>query len=138
VILDGYPRTLAQAHALDDALEYEGKGRKIDMVLRLSVKEETVLHRMLDRISCANCGKVYNLVYLPPKVPGICDRCGHELYVRSDDKLATLQERIQIYRSETWPMIEYYERKGLVHTFDGERDMDEVYKELQESISANG
>jgi len=138
VILDGYPRTLPQAEALDAALAAEGKGRQVDMVLRLTVKEDTVLHRMLDRISCPNCGKVYNMVSLPPKVAGVCDRCGHELYVRSDDRLATLQQRIQVYRKETWPMIEYYERQGLARNFNGERDMDQVYAELQASISLDG
>jgi adenylate kinase len=137
VILDGYPRTLPQAETLDFALEAEGSGRRIDIVLRLTVHEDTVVHRMIDRISCANCGKVYNLTYRPPKVAGICDRCGHELYVRSDDKLATLQERLHIYRAETWPMIEYYERRDLVHSFDGERDMDDVFKDLQETITAH-
>jgi adenylate kinase len=138
VILDGYPRTLPQAQALDTALEKECSGRKIDVVLLLTAKEETVLHRMVDRISCGNCGKVYNLKYKPPQVPGICDRCGHSLYVRSDDKLATLQERLHIYRAETKPMIEYYEQRGLVSSFDGERDMDLVFQELQESIASHG
>jgi adenylate kinase len=137
VILDGYPRTLAQAEALDAALAAEGLGRAIDMVLRLTVKEDTVLHRMLDRISCANCGKVYNLVSLPPKVAGVCDRCGHELYVRSDDKVATLQQRIQVYRTETWPMIEYYERQDLVRNFNGELEMDEIFSSLKESIATH-
>jgi adenylate kinase len=138
VILDGYPRTLPQARALDAALAQEATGRTIDMVLLLTVKEETVVHRMVDRISCANCGKVYNLTYKPPREPGKCDRCGHNLYVRSDDKLATLQERLQIYRAETTPMIEYYEQRNLVQSFNGERDMDLVFKELQECIASHG
>jgi adenylate kinase len=138
VVLDGYPRTLRQAQALDTAFTQEGRQRQIDLVLLLSVSETTVLDRMLDRISCSNCGKVYNLTYSPPRVPGICDRCGHELYVRSDDKLATLQERLFIYNSETWPMIEYYQRRDLVETIDGEQAMDTVFKELVEHIEAHG
>jgi adenylate kinase len=81
---------------------------------------------------------VYNLTYAPPRVSGICDRCGHPLYVRSDDKIATLQERLQIYRQETRPMIEYFEQRGLVSSIDGERDMDEVFTDLQESIAIHG
>ncbi len=138
VILDGYPRTLPQARALDTAFSSEGKGRHIDLVLLLEVSEDTVLHRMIDRISCSNCGKVYNLKYKPPRVPGICDRCGHALYVRSDDKIATLEERLSIYRQETWPMIEYYKQRDLVETIDGEQPMDRVFHSLQERIIARG
>lgn len=137
VILDGYPRTLGQARALDDAFQQEGRNRSIDLVLRLTVSEDTVLHRMTDRISCPNCGAIYNLTYNPPRVPGICDRCGFALYVRSDDKIATLQDRIEIYRAETWPMIEYYAKRGLVHTTNGEQDMDSVFEDLRETVAAH-
>jgi adenylate kinase len=138
VVLDGYPRTLRQAEALDAAFTFEGRARKIDLVLLLAVSENTVLHRMMDRISCSNCGKVYNLTYSPPLIPGICDRCGHELYVRSDDKLATLQERLHIYQSETRPMIDYYQARGLVVAIDGEKAMDIVFNELVGRIKAHG
>jgi len=137
VVLDGYPRTLPQARALDEAFALEGRDRRIDLVLMLKVSEDTVLHRMMDRISCANCGKVYNLRYAPPKAPGICDRCGHALYVRSDDKIATLQERLSIYRQETKPMIEYYQVRGLVDVVDGEQDMDSVFISLRERVVAH-
>lgn len=137
VVLDGYPRTLPQARALDAAFAAEGEDRRIDLVLMLAVSENTVLHRMMDRISCANCGKVYNLQYAPPKVPGICDRCGHALYVRSDDKIATLQERLKIYRQETKPMIDYYLERGLVDTIDGEKAMDTVFETLREHVLAH-
>ncbi len=113
VVLDGYPRTLPQARALDAAFKAEGHDQaKSTLVLLLTVSEDTVVHRMVDRISCGNCGKVYNLRYRAPKVEGVCDRCGHPLYVRSDDKIATLQERLSIYRQETKPMIAYY-RSGI-------------------------
>jgi adenylate kinase len=138
VVLDGYPRTLRQAQALDAAFAQEGRQRKINAVLLLMVSEQTVVHRMMDRISCSNCGKVYNLTYSPPMAPGICDRCGHELYVRSDDKLATLQERLHIYNSETRPMIDYYRQRNLVEVIDGEQSMDEVFHDLVEHIEAHG
>jgi adenylate kinase len=135
-LLDGYPRTLPQARSLDAAFAAQGAGRKIGLVLRLTATEDTVLHRMADRISCSNCGKVYNLRYSPPRVEGICDRCGHTLYVRSDDKPATYKKRLQIYRDETWPMIEYYAHQGLVQVVDGELDPDAVFHRLQEAIVA--
>lgn len=138
VVLDGYPRTLPQAEALDRAFDGQGEGRHIDLVLRLTVSEDTVLHRMADRISCPHCGKVYNLRFNPPHVAGVCDRCGHHLSVRSDDKIATFQRRLQIYREETWPMIEYYQRRDLVDVVDGEQDMDSVFRSLQERVSAHG
>jgi adenylate kinase len=137
-VLDGYPRTLEQARMLDAAFDGQGSGRRIDLVLRLTVREDVVLARMADRISCPNCGKVYNLRFNPPRVPGICDRCGHELSVRSDDKLSTFETRLQIYEDETLPMIQYYERRGLVAVIDGEQDMDAVYRTLQEKILAHG
>jgi adenylate kinase len=137
VVLDGYPRTLPQARALDAAFKADGHDRRIDLVLLLTVSEETVMHRMVDRISCGNCGKVYNLRYKAPKVDGVCDRCGHPLYVRSDDKIATLQERLSIYSQETKPMIDYYRLRNLVEAVDGEQDMDEVFTRLQERIVAH-
>jgi adenylate kinase len=134
VLLDGYPRTLPQAEALDAALASEGKGRQVDMVLRLAVREEVVLHRMLDRVSCPNCNAVYNLVSLPPKVSGICDNCGNKLFVRADDNVEKIQNRIRVYRMETWPIIQYYEGQNLVRSFDGEGDIDEVFAALEESV----
>ena len=137
VLLDGYPRTLPQAAALDAALAAEGKGRKIDIVLRLAVREQTVLQRMLDRVSCPTCNAVYNLVSLPPRVAGICDNCGSKLFVRADDNVEKIQNRIHVYRKETWPIIQYYEGQNLVRTFDGERDIDEVFKSIEESVVAH-
>ena len=137
VLLDGYPRTLPQAAALDAALAAEGKGRKIDIVVRLAVREQTVLQRMLDRVSCPTCNAVYNLVSLPPRVAGICDVCGSKLFVRADDNVEKIQNRIRVYRKETWPIIQYYEGQNLVRTFDGERDIDEVFKSIEESIVAH-
>lgn len=137
VLLDGYPRTLPQARALDHALAAEGKGKKIDMVLRLVVREDTVLRRMLDRVSCPTCNAVYNLVSMPPKVAGICDVCGSALFVRADDNVEKIQNRIRVYRQETWPIIQYYEEQNLVRSFDGEGDIDTVFKAIEESIAAH-
>lgn len=135
VLLDGYPRTLPQAKSLDAALAAEG--RRIDMVLRLTVREGTVLQRMLDRVTCPNCNAVYNLVSLPPKAAGVCDNCGHTLFVRADDNVEKIQNRIRVYRRETWPIIQYYEGRNLVRNFNGEREIDEVFMALEESIVAH-
>jgi adenylate kinase len=137
MILDGYPRTLQQARSLDAAVAAEGTGRHIDLVLLLMVSEATVLARMTDRISCPNCGKVYNLRFNPPQVTGVCDRCGHALLVRSDDKRATFRERLRIYEQETEPMVDYYQQDGLVEVVDGEGTMETVYRALQEKVQVH-
>ena len=138
VILDGYPRTLPQARALDAAFAQAGNAKHIDRVLLLTVSEDMVLERMIHRISCPNCGWVYNLESNPPRVAGVCDNCGHELSIRSDDKIATFHKRLQIYHEETWPMIKYYEERNLVTVIDGEQDIDAVSRALQESIATHG
>lgn len=138
MILDGYPRTLQQARSLDAAAgAAEGTGRQIDLVLLLLVSEATVLARMTDRISCPNCGKVYNVRFNPPLVTGVCDRCGQALLVRSDDKRTTFKERLRIYELETEPMVDYYQRDGLVEVVDGEGTMDTVYHALQEKVQVH-
>ena len=138
VLLDGYPRNVAQARALDAAFLTAGEGKQIDLVLLLEVSEPTVLERMRDRVSCPSCGRVYNLRSNPPQIPGHCDFDGHELTVRSDDKLATFQKRLQIYREETLPMIEYYQQRGLVVRVDGEQSVQHVFSALQQSVKAHG
>ena len=138
VILDGYPRTVPQARALDGTFAHAGNAKQIDKVLLLTVSEDVVLERMIHRISCANCGWVYNLESNPPRVSGICDNCGHGLSIRSDDKIATFQKRLQIYHEETWPMIQYYEERNLVTVIDGDQDIDAVSRALQESIATHG
>jgi len=123
-ILDGFPRTLKQAEALDEMLAELNKS--IDAVINIAVPEEEVVKRIVNRRSCKNCGAVYHLIYKPPKEEGKCDKCGGELYQRDDDKEETVRERFSVYRSQTEPLIEYYSKKGLVKNIDGTKSIDEV------------
>jgi len=100
-ILDGYPRTVQQAQALD-------KITKIDAVIRLSVPEWIIVERLSNRRICSNCGEVYNLRYLKPKIEGLCDRCRGKLYQREDDKPEVIKERLKVYERQTHPLIQYY------------------------------
>jgi len=103
-ILDGYPRTIEQAKALD-------KITKIDAIIRLIVPEWVIIERLSNRRTCRKCGAIYNVKYLKPKRAGICDKCGGELYQREDDKPKVIRERLRIYEAQTQPLITYYEGK---------------------------
>ncbi len=127
-ILDGFPRTLAQAEALDKMLEELGK--KIDAVININVPEEEVVKRIAYRRTCRNCGAVYHLIYNPPKEDNKCDKCGAELYQRDDDKEETVRERFKVYREKTEPLIEYYKEKGILYEVDGTKDINDVFGEI--------
>lgn len=122
-ILDGFPRTLEQARWLDDFLS--GDGRRLDVVVNLVVPEWKIIRRLSYRRICRNCGAIYNLITMPPKKEGICDRCGGELYQREDDREEVVRERLRVYRRQTAPLVAYYRRRGiLVNVFDlGEEDV---------------
>ena len=109
-ILDGFPRNIEQAKALDKALK--AKSKAIDKVINIKVSEEEVLKRLSGRWICRNCQAPYHEVDNPPKVKGKCDRCGGELYQRADDKPETIKKRLQVYLKETSPLIEYYKKAG--------------------------
>ncbi len=132
-ILDGFPRTLAQAEALDKMLEELGK--KLDAVINIDVPEEEIVKRIVNRRTCKNCGAVYHLIFNPPKVEGKCDKCGGELYQRDDDKEETVRERLRVYRERTEPLIEYYKNKGLLYNVDGTKDIEGVFKQIDEILS---
>ena len=106
-ILDGFPRTIPQAEALD-------KITGMDVVINLVVPDEVVIARLSSRRQCRKCSKIYNVLFLKPKQEGICDECGGELYQRDDDKPETIKERLRVYREKTEPLIEYYKKKGIV------------------------
>lgn len=131
-ILDGFPRTLGQAEALDKMLTELGKN--IDAVVNIAVPEEEVVKRIVNRRSCKNCGAVYHLIYKPPAEEGKCDKCGGELYQRDDDQEATIRDRYSIYRSQTEPLINYYSKKGLVKDIDGTQAMDDVTKDVLKTL----
>jgi len=106
-ILDGFPRTISQAEALE-------RIAKIDLVINLVVPDEIIITRLSNRLICSKCGAIYNLLTLKPKKDMICDRCGGNLYRREDDKPEVIKERLNVYRRQTEPLIEYYSKKGLL------------------------
>jgi adenylate kinase len=123
-ILDGFPRTVAQAEALDAALK--GKGQKIDRVLYLNVSEKELVNRLGGRWICRNCQTPYHEVTNKPKKAGVCDKCGGPLYQREDDKAETVRNRLQVYFRETAPLIEYYRKQGNLKEINGEGDVSAI------------
>ncbi len=133
-ILDGFPRTPAQADALAEML----KGMNSDILAAplINVPPSVILDRMSGRISCRAAGHVYHLTNNPPKVTGICDIDGSELYQREDDKPETVQKRIQVYETQTAPLIEYYQKHGLLKEVDGTKEMEEVTRLLLDALAS--
>jgi adenylate kinase len=131
-ILDGFPRSLGQAEALDDVLSVDG--RAIDLVINLIVPDETLLARLAGRWLCRACHTSYHTLYSPPLVEGVCDRCGGELYQRVDDREDTARRRLEIYREETTPVLDYYRDRGILREVLGDRPRDEVTRTLTEAI----
>ncbi len=126
-LLDGFPRTLAQAEALDGALS--GKG-SVDKVLYIRVSQKELLRRLTGRLICRVCQAPYHLESAPPKQPGKCDLCGSELYQRDDDKAEAIRKRIAVYLEETAPLIEYYGKAGILQEVDGESSIENVGQAL--------
>ena len=137
-VLDGFPRTVNQARALDEKLGREG--RRIDKVINLVVPEDVLLARLSGRWLCKVCHTSYHTLYSPPAVPGVCDRCGGELYQRIDDKEETARHRLAVYFGETAPVLEYYRAAGLLSEVRGDRPVGEVTEALRRAIvgSDNG
>ncbi len=123
-ILDGFPRTIAQAEALEEMLA--GMGAGLAAVPYIKVPEDVLLARLAGRWTCRNCGAMYHELFSPPQVPGICDKCGGELYQRPDDTPETQKRRIQVYFEQTAPLIDYYRQKGLLIEVDGRASIEEV------------
>jgi adenylate kinase len=131
-ILDGFPRTVNQAAALDRALD--GDGRKIDAVLNLKVDDKVVAGRMTGRRSCPKCGAVYHVENLKPKREGLCDRDGTKLVQRSDDSPEVVTHRLETYHRQTEPLVEYYKNSGIVYDFDADRDPEDVEASIFETL----
>jgi adenylate kinase len=127
-LLDGFPRTLDQATALDEALA--GQGQAIDKVLCIQVPEDELLSRLAGRWTCRQCGAVYHRQSQWPKVEGRCDRCGGVLYQRDDDQSEAVRRRLEVYSRQTAPLIDYYRGRGRLVEVDGHRSVDEVSGEL--------
>ena len=124
-VLDGFPRTIPQAEALDAALEKINE--KMDYAIDVDVPDENIVNRMSGRRACLNCGATYHLISIPPKVEGICDRCGSEIVLREDDKPETVQKRLKVYHEQTQPLIDFYAKKGILKEVDGTMDMNDVF-----------
>jgi adenylate kinase len=127
-LLDGFPRTVEQAQALDAALR--DRGQAVDKVLYINVGEEEVVARLAGRWTCRQCGAIYHEQHSPPQVKGRCDKCGGELYQRDDDKPATVRNRLSVYNQQTAPLIEYYARAGKLVEVNGEKDAGSVGQDL--------
>lgn len=131
-VLDGFPRTVAQAEALDKVLE--DLGAKLDFVFNINVSEEEVVRRLTGRRTCRNCNAVYHVEFNPPAKDGICDACGGELYQRDDDKEETVRNRMRVYLEKTAPLIDYYKSKGVLIDINGELPVDGVTKEIEKYL----
>ena len=127
-VLDGFPRTIPQAKALDKALTESGKG--IDYAINVKVPDENIVRRMSGRRACLNCGATYHLVHAPSTEEGVCDHCQGTLILRDDDKPETVQKRLDVYHEQTQPLIDYYKEKGNLFEVDGTVDIEDVFKEI--------
>ena len=133
-VLDGFPRTIPQAEALDNALK--GIGEKMDYAIDVDVPDENIVNRMGGRRACLNCGATYHVVSIPTKVEGICDRCGSEVVLRDDDKPETVQKRLTVYHEQTQPLIDYYKNQGILKSVDGTVPMESVFSAIVEILGA--
>lgn len=127
-VLDGFPRTIPQAEALDETLVQMGE--KIDYAIDVDVPDENIVNRMSGRRVCLNCGATYHIVSLPTKEEGICDKCGKEVVLRDDDAPETVQKRLSVYHEQTQPLIDYYKKQGVLKSVDGTRPMEEVFADI--------
>ncbi|HHV34876.1 MAG TPA: adenylate kinase [Syntrophomonadaceae bacterium] len=132
-LLDGFPRTIPQAEALDGILIGLSKNR-LDLVINISVDAQVLLERLTGRRVCRNCGDTYHILYQPPQKDEICDRCGGDLYQRSDDTAETVSNRLDVYQRQTAPLLEYYQKRDIVQEVNGELSIDQVFKEIEKVI----
>lgn len=133
-VLDGFPRTIPQAEALDKALSTLGE--KVDYAINVEVPDENIVKRMSGRRACVGCGATYHIVYAPTKVENVCDTCQGELILRDDDKPETVQKRLDVYHEQTQPLIEYYSNKGILREVDGTVDINDVFAAITQILGA--
>lgn len=131
-LLDGFPRTVPQADALEKLLG--GLNRVIDYVVNIDVDKSILVERLTGRRICKECGATYHLVFNPPAKEGACDRCGGELYQRADDNAETVQNRLDVNIKQSKPLLDFYETKGYLRTIDGQRDIDKVFVDIKELL----
>ena len=133
-VLDGFPRTIPQAEALDKALT--AAGQSMDYAIDVDVPDENIVNRMSGRRACLKCGATYHIVSIPTKVEGICDVCGEPVVQRDDDKPETVQKRLTVYHQQTQPLIDYYKGKGILKSVDGTVPMEQVFEEIVKILEA--
>lgn len=133
-VLDGFPRTIPQAEALDAALKKIGQ--TMDYAIDVDVPDENIVNRMSGRRACLSCGATYHITFNPTREEGKCDACGHETVLRDDDKPETVQKRLKVYHAQTQPLINYYKEQNILKTVDGTRPMDEVFGAIVEILGA--
>ena len=133
-VLDGFPRTIPQAEALDAALTKIGE--KMDYAIDVDVPDENIVRRMSGRRACLDCGATYHIVSLPPKTEGKCDHCSSDLVLRDDDKPETVQKRLTAYHEQTQPLIDYYKNQGILKSVDGTQPMEAVFTAITDILGA--
>jgi adenylate kinase len=132
-ILDGVPRNVVQARMLDEALQE--KGLEIDVVVEMEADDEALVARIAGRFACGTCGKGYHEEFSPPSVEGVCDKCGGTKFTRrADDVPDTIRNRLKIYHGQTEPVVQYYEKKGILRKVDGMAGIDEVANQIESAI----
>ena len=131
-VLDGFPRTIPQAEVLDN--ELTKLGDKIDYAINVDVPDENIVNRMSGRRACVTCGATYHIVHIPPKNPGVCDKCGSELILSDDDAPETVLKRLGVYHEQTQPLIDFYENKKVLRTVDGTVDSAEVFGQITDIL----
>lgn len=133
-VLDGFPRTIPQAEALDEALDKMGE--KVDYAIDVDVPDENIINRMSGRRACPNCGATYHVVSIPTKVEGVCDKCQTAVVLRDDDQPETVKKRLGVYHEQTQPLIDYYSAKGILKSVEGTRPMEEVFADIVRILEA--
>ena len=133
--MDGFPRTVQQADALDGILK--DLGMVLDRVINIEVDKAFLVDRLTGRRVCRTCGATFHVVNKAPKVEGVCDKCGGELYQRNDDKIETVSNRLDVYAAQTAPLIEYYQSKGIMSSIDGSKSMEDVLADIRSALGSN-
>lgn len=131
-VLDGFPRTIPQAEALDKALAK--MNQKVDYAIDVEVPDENIIRRMSGRRACVDCGATYHIEYAPTTKEGICDKCNGTLILREDDKPETVEKRLSVYHEQTQPLIDYYTKAGILKEVDGTQDIDVVFGQIAEIL----
>ncbi len=135
-ILDGFPRNVAQAKALDDMLKELNS--PLDYAISIDVPFDELMKRLTGRRTCKSCGQMYNIYFSPPQKDGVCDRCGGELFQRDDDKEETIRKRLEVYEAQTAPVIDYYREKGILRSVPGTGSIEDIFNKIISILEKRG